>query len=535
MQKYSRHIWKLFLALYIVYAGAFIYRTSFVVDGSRYFSLFDDAMVSMRYAKNLSQGHGLVWNPRGEKIEGFSNPLWVLFMTIFHFFPISTPKISLFIQISGAIFMVLNLCLVKKISDIVSGGSIRVALSAVILTAFYLPLNFWILQGTEVSLLTVLTSLVVWEAIRLIKSGGFSCRLFILLGIGTWIRMDMIVPYLAILAFLILSSSRHRFKNLGWGLFILLAFSGLQTLARFSYYHEFLPNTYYLKMTGYPLLLRVAHGMFVFMKFIHRSNWLLFLFPLSIFFFRRDKTICFLYTILLGQVTYSIWVGGDAWESFGGSNRYISIAMPLLFILFSISLDQFRVKLLGPNRDKHYKPDKLISWGSAVFFTCSLINFNVLNDSSKLKNWLLIDRPHFVDKNEIRVREALMIAKLTDNQAMIAVTWAGALPYFAERNAIDMLGKNDLKIARKNVNYLTWPGTSALAGFIPGHLKWDYEHSIGALKPDVVVQTWLDIEKAEHLLCSNYHKKIIGNSRMYFRNGSPHISWEKLMEVEKKE
>ena len=51
------------VGLFLVYAALFIYRTSFVVAGERYFSLFDDAMISMRYARNLAHGYGLVWNP----------------------------------------------------------------------------------------------------------------------------------------------------------------------------------------------------------------------------------------------------------------------------------------------------------------------------------------------------------------------------------------------------------------------------------------------------------------------------------------
>lgn len=51
------------LVLYAIYAALFIYKTTFVINGQRYFSLFDDAMVSMRYAKNLAAGYGLVWNP----------------------------------------------------------------------------------------------------------------------------------------------------------------------------------------------------------------------------------------------------------------------------------------------------------------------------------------------------------------------------------------------------------------------------------------------------------------------------------------
>ena len=38
---------------------------------------FDDAFISYRYADNLVQGHGLVFNP-GERVEGYTNFLWVL-------------------------------------------------------------------------------------------------------------------------------------------------------------------------------------------------------------------------------------------------------------------------------------------------------------------------------------------------------------------------------------------------------------------------------------------------------------------------
>ena len=39
--------------------------------------LMDDAFISFRYARNLLEGNGLVWNP-GERVEGYSNFLWVL-------------------------------------------------------------------------------------------------------------------------------------------------------------------------------------------------------------------------------------------------------------------------------------------------------------------------------------------------------------------------------------------------------------------------------------------------------------------------
>lgn len=39
--------------------------------------LTDDAFISFRYACNLLEGHGLVFNP-GEYVKGHSNFLWVL-------------------------------------------------------------------------------------------------------------------------------------------------------------------------------------------------------------------------------------------------------------------------------------------------------------------------------------------------------------------------------------------------------------------------------------------------------------------------
>ena len=37
----------------------------------------DDAWISVRYAENLARGEGPVWNPGGERVEGYSNPALV--------------------------------------------------------------------------------------------------------------------------------------------------------------------------------------------------------------------------------------------------------------------------------------------------------------------------------------------------------------------------------------------------------------------------------------------------------------------------
>src|SRR5262249_18911920 len=51
-----------------------------VAHARRYEFLTDDSYISFRYARNLSHGYGLVFNPGLERVEGFSNLLWTIIL-----------------------------------------------------------------------------------------------------------------------------------------------------------------------------------------------------------------------------------------------------------------------------------------------------------------------------------------------------------------------------------------------------------------------------------------------------------------------
>ncbi len=131
---------------YLFYCQHYIAATSFEIDGKTWYVLFDDAMISMRYAFNLAHGNGLVWNP-GERVEGITNPLWTGVMALIHLLPIGLNQTGLYIQILGASLLTLNLFLVKKLVEHFS-DDLFVMLSAVALTAFYAPLNSFGLLGS---------------------------------------------------------------------------------------------------------------------------------------------------------------------------------------------------------------------------------------------------------------------------------------------------------------------------------------------------------------------------------------------------
>ncbi|MCE5249889.1 hypothetical protein LLG96_06675 [bacterium] len=530
------------LVLFSLYAAIFISRTSFVIDGERYFSLFDDAMVSMRYARNLAGGHGLVMNP-GERVEGITNPLWTLYMAAVHLLPVPQPKISLVIQITAAFCLVLNLFFVRSLALLISGNRPPVAIAAVFLTAFYLPLINWSLQGMEVCLLTPLLSCITVRVLRALRENRVPVETYILLGIGTLIRIDMAVPLCGVWLFLLAFGGKDRRKrNLLWGVIVLFIFLGGQTLFRVLYYGDPLPNTYYLKMTGYPLFLRIARGVTVWWAFIWNMNLLLVLVPVAALVLSGDRRTWLPGLLIALQMLYSMYVGGDAWEDWKGSNRYISIIMPQFFILFMWGLFLIKERLgtlvtghlssrekkggkspeLSKNREGAYRG--ILSFLFFAIVILAFVRFNSNSGSLTLKGMAFIVPPPHVENNKTMVERALVIKQITTPDARIAVTWAGAIPYFSERYTVDILGKTDRTVAHMKMRTPSGPGKYTY--FLPGHLKYDYAYSIGRQEPDAVLQFWGDLHEADPYIAGKYVRLDVGSLWFYIRAGSKSIRWE---------
>lgn len=489
---------RLFLALlvgYAAYALIFVERTSFILDGVRHFVLFDDAMVSMRYALHFSSGLGLVWNAGAPPVEGFSNPLWVAMMAAIHQIPLSRAKISLVVQLAAIAFRLADIVLARALAlRLLPEGSKGYANLAAALTAFYYPLNFWGIEGMEVAALAPLITLAALLAAGTppdsARKGERLWRTafpYLLLAAGTLIRLDMAVPYLVVLAWRLTTGHHPRKLEAIAGISILVGALGFQSIARYAYYGEWMPNTYYLKMTGYPVILRIAHGVSMVWAFFQSLYWI----PLPVCAWAvataRSNPLRGLLTLLfLGQCAYAAYVGGDAWESeLRGSNRFVSVAMPVFFALcadFAAGAGQAAARRLGSAPAFRSRHVLLLS----PLLACSLFILVILADHRVY----MTSRPLYWDINRRYVQVAYALDDMLRDfpQARVAVTSAGVLPYFLDRQCIDMLGKNDKRIARMAVQrhrrHGDWPR------FHAGHMKWDNAYSIGVLRPEVVVAPW---------------------------------------------
>ena len=65
-----------FVALLLIVIGALVHQLLLL------HWYIEDAAISFTFARHLAEGEGLVAYPGGERVEGYSNPLWMLIMSV---------------------------------------------------------------------------------------------------------------------------------------------------------------------------------------------------------------------------------------------------------------------------------------------------------------------------------------------------------------------------------------------------------------------------------------------------------------------
>ena len=198
----------LLAAFYAAWGLLYVWRTSFLLDGERIFVLWDDAMISMRYASNLVAGDGLVWTP-GERVQGISNLGVTLAMAALHGLPVGELRQSLLFQLANLALLLGILALAAHLArELVPGDRLLPVLAAAA-AALYAPLSIWSLQGSDVGpVAAVLPGALVVSARTLRQRRGPSRAAWALLALGVFLRLDVAVLFAAFIAFAALQGRR---------------------------------------------------------------------------------------------------------------------------------------------------------------------------------------------------------------------------------------------------------------------------------------------------------------------------------------
>lgn len=319
-------------ALVVGLAGTFVLL---LAHAAVYWFLTDDAFISFRYARNLAQGHGLVFNPGQEPVEGYTNFLWVLLLALFDLAGLPPERVA----------NLLSLLATAGLWWLVARASWRGGLERPAWIVLFPPLALaatrsvavWSTSGLETRFFELF---VVAGALRLVwevrsEERGVPVAIpwaAVLFALATLTRPDGLLiggcGLGAALAWLRLQG-RLRPAYLGGAVCALGAPVGAHYLFRFLYYHAWLPNTYYAKVSGtwwgmggsYLAMFALEYGVVLWIPFLVAAvvlHWRAGSLPVPLIFG----------AVVLPHALYIASIGGDHFEF-----RPLDLYFPLAFLL----------------------------------------------------------------------------------------------------------------------------------------------------------------------------------------------------------
>jgi arabinofuranosyltransferase len=209
-------------------------------------SLFDDAFISFRYARNFAEGHGLVWN-LGEPVEGYTNFLWTVAIGLgVRFTGIDAAVFGLW----GALAVFLaNLLVVWRIGRLLCGPG-HLAVAPLLLGAHAVFASFGT-TGMETAACALAVDSLLWALLA--RDDALGAALAGTAGIvATLLRPDHALFYIAGSVVVAWAARRDLRRFLTHAAAYSVPFVGyLAYLAwKLDFYGEILPNTYYAKSAG---------------------------------------------------------------------------------------------------------------------------------------------------------------------------------------------------------------------------------------------------------------------------------------------
>ncbi len=416
----------------------------------------DDAYISLRYVHNFLDGQGLVWNP-GERVEGYSNFLWVLLVSLLGRAGIDlvfATELLGTLCLLGCGFSAFHICRIWYPKNLyVSAVAVLIVLSS-------LPMVIWSIGGLEPVLFALLLLLALWQANRIPGKGTRAAilagTLFALLSMT---RPDGPLYFVCAVIWLVFQSR----KSLPAFLLTFLVGFGAFLLWRYSYYGDWLPNPAYVK--GAVTLSNLLRGLTYLRDYAISLPYLLPLTAASLILLRvrqawAPRHSLFL-TVIVGHLAYITIVGGDHMPAF----RFMVPIIPLCAIVIGEAVWNLTVTADGIRR---FAPSLVLL---ALFTLQILFPPEIVARAKKEDGAALLGRivGEYISAN-------------FPKGSLIALNTAGSTPYYApDHRFIDMLGLNDRTIAkRKN------PPRVARWQDVPGHEKGDGKY-VMERRPDYII------------------------------------------------
>lgn len=469
-----------------------------LAHASVYRFLCDDAFISFRYARNLADGFGLVFNPGFERVEGYTNFLWVLLLAAGDLLGIAPEHAAtpLSLALTVVLWALVWRAAARLADDDASAWT--VALAPLLLGATR-SVAVWATSGLETRLYEVLVvagTLRVVAEVERPRSRPYGA---LLLALATLTRPDGLLVSACVLSLGAWFAFRRRTATIAGvaaQASVFWAVVGAHFLWRHGYYGEWLPNTYYAKVGGRAWWdMGLAYlGAFA----LEYGLWLVLPVALvgSVALWRRGRGhVPLLFAAaVVPHAIYVASIGGDHFEY-----RPLDAYFPFLFLLAGEGLRRLPLRAAWtlallfvlswlPTRShvefvKDYwpgfpgqRPDHPVAGKFLEPFTpLGRLHRDLLRETtSRFVGIRQEEHRMFLAtvEDQGRYLRSIVDAGLLPGDTHIATSCVGAIPYRSDLRTLDKLGLTDKVVARSK------PSEWRILAH-DKHATLDYARSIG--------------------------------------------------------
>lgn len=388
----------------------------------------DDAFISFRYAAHFASGHGLVFNS-GERVEGYTNFLWVVLLAAGLKLGLAPETLSLVLGVASAAGLI----------AVVARASFKLGLEnatvwvAPALLAVSPALAVWATGGLETTFYAFLLTLGVCRLAEEVEAGAPRMATAVVFGLASMTRPEGALFGGLMSALLFVQCARTSEGRRAWlrwsGVFAVIFLSYF--VWRFTYYGDLLPNTFYAKVDVGGS--QIGRGLRYVSAFGAALGYWLFL-PLAGLASIRRKSLAIVGSAVAAQLAFVVFVGGDGLPMY----RFFVPMLGPLFLLIAWGTETVLVRVEAGKTMRTIAAVVLALacvYSARGAFTGAQYLY-VKQDEAEVGAWTEIGR-WFHDN-----------ARPQDS---IGVVPAGAVPYYSEIAALDMLGLNDATIAHTPV------------------------------------------------------------------------------------
>lgn len=441
----------------------------FLWHASIFNTVADDAYITYRYARNLARGTGAVWNP-GERVEGYSNFLWMVLLAFFHaLFRLDLPILARVLSLlCGAGTVALTFALVSKVTRSFLWATVASACIACC-SSFAAHAS----NGLESAAFAFLVIAVGWalttKSIRLLAAALVcvsTCRFE-----GALI---VVVAAISVMLCGVRSRTGERFLRaaLVWAPTFLL-----WNVGRRAYYGHWVPNSVAAKQ-GRPLDVCITNGIAYVRAFLEAERIVLAVIAMAgvalLFQMGRRRSalaepaVMFLFLASLAYTAFVVSIGGDwmpAW-------RMMAHIAPAILAVGVILVAKVRLSIADVPFARR------LGQGGILVTCLAAGTFQIRYQSMRHEN--LLPRIVFWRDQVLGLGEmGRWLNQSLPKDTVVATFAAGALPYYADLPCLDVLGLTDAHIAREGHKD---PSGAA------GHISTDWPYVVRR-RPAIYVST----------------------------------------------